>query len=131
MSMSFGQASARLVSLEDHYLPNRWVPFMAAMAFHAFLVIWDPTILKAGQSTLPIQAISVRMMDHLPVMEPPKPAHQRALMSLDALSEAQLPAQGRWREYYFRLSEILRKYLGERFDFDALECTTEELSECL
>ncbi len=31
------------------------------------------------------------------------------------------------KDFYFRLSEILRGYLGERYGFEALECTSSEL----
>lgn len=58
---------------------------------------------------------------------PPKPLHERTLAALDTLKAEALPAQGRAREFYFRLSEILRGYLGERFRFEALECTSTEL----
>src|SRR5258706_11629892 len=74
LNLPFGQSSARLMTLEDYYLPNKWVPFSAAMAFHVFLLMWDPTILKAGTYNMPAQIINVRMMDHLPVLEPVKPA---------------------------------------------------------
>ncbi len=37
------------------------------------------------------------------------------------------PSEGLQREFHFRLSEIVRGYLGERFGFDALECTSDEL----
>jgi TonB family protein len=74
MILSFGQASARLMSLEDHYLPNKWMPFAAAMGFHIFLIMWDPTLMRAGTASFPTQVITVKMMDHLPVMEPAKPA---------------------------------------------------------
>lgn len=57
----------------------------------------------------------------------PKSAEVLALEALDALKSAELPKQGRIREYYFRLSEILRGYLGSRFSFEALECTSAEL----
>lgn len=58
---------------------------------------------------------------------PPEPLEVRTRKKLDALREEDLPGQGRVREYYFRLSEIVRGYLGERYAFDALECTTPEL----
>lgn len=62
------------------------------------------------------------------VVAPPRPpAHERALAALDALQREDLPAQGRHKELHFRLSEILRDYLGERFGFLALDMTTEEL----
>lgn len=63
----------------------------------------------------------------IPPPIPPRPLHERTLSALDALKSESLPAQGRAREFYFRLSEILRGYLGERFRFEALECTSSEL----
>lgn len=62
---------------------------------------------------------------------PPPPAHLRALRALEQLQREELPAQGRGKEFHFRLSEILRGYLGERFGFDALDRTTEELLAAL
>ncbi len=61
----------------------------------------------------------------------PKPLHARTLEKLEALRAEDLPGQGRVREYYFRLSEILRGYLGERYSFEALESTSTELLEAL
>lgn len=58
---------------------------------------------------------------------PRRPAHERALEALAALQREDLPAQSRPKEFHFRLSEILRDYLGERFGFQALDMTTEEL----
>jgi hypothetical protein len=61
---------------------------------------------------------------------PKAPLHVRATQALDALA-AHLPAQGRPKEFYFRLSEIVRGYLGERYGFEALESTTPELLDAL
>jgi hypothetical protein len=58
---------------------------------------------------------------------PALPAHVRALQALESLQREDLPSQGRGKELFFRLSEILRGYLGERFGFDAIDMTTEEL----
>jgi hypothetical protein len=55
----------------------------------------------------------------------------RTRNALDALRAEELPQKGRVREFYFRLSEIVRAYLGERYGFDALESTTPELIESL
>jgi hypothetical protein len=62
---------------------------------------------------------------------PPEPAHVRARQALDALAAQNLPGQGRVKEFYFRLSEIIRGYLGELYAFDALESTTPELLTAL
>ncbi len=63
-----------------------------------------------------------------PLVAPPVAAlHVRTFAALDELRQQDLPAQGRVREFYFRLSEILRGYLAARFGMDALECTSSEL----
>ena len=58
---------------------------------------------------------------------PPLPLPERARRALDALEAEHLPERGMQREFHFQLSSIARGYLGERFGFDALECTSGEL----
>jgi hypothetical protein len=67
----------------------------------------------------------------LPPPAPPLPLQVRTHQALQALEAEHLPEQGRGREFYFRLSEILRGYLGERYVFEALECTSSELLQAL
>jgi hypothetical protein len=62
---------------------------------------------------------------------PPLPLHVRTKQALDALASEDLPGKGRNKDFYFRLSEILRAYLGERYGFEALESTRSELMESL
>lgn len=62
---------------------------------------------------------------------PPEPLNVRTTAALDQLRKADLPAQGKGREFHFRLSEILRAYLGERYGFEALECTGTELLQAI
>lgn len=64
-----------------------------------------------------------------PIERPLAALDVRTFAALDALRRENLPAQGRAREFYFRLSEIARAYLGERYGFEALECTSAELLE--
>jgi hypothetical protein len=59
------------------------------------------------------------------------PLDVRTVAALDALRAEDLPSKGRFREFYFRWSEILRAYLGQRYGFEALECTSSELLEAL
>jgi len=63
--------------------------------------------------------------------KPVEPLEVRARKALDTLRAEDLPGKGRVREYYFRLSEIVRGYLGERYGFDALESTSPELLDSL
>ena len=65
------------------------------------------------------------------VVKPLEPLHVRTLTALDGLAQENLPGQQRVKEFYFRLSEIMRRYLGERYQFDASESTTPELLDAL
>ncbi len=62
---------------------------------------------------------------------PPRPAHEIALEKLDAISKGSLLEEGRFKEFYFAVSEAVREYLGNRFGFDSLEMTTTELLDRL
>lgn len=57
----------------------------------------------------------------------PRPAHVIAFDELNALIDEKLPEEGRVGEYYVRLSEIIRRYLGRRYDIDAPEMTSDQI----
>jgi len=59
------------------------------------------------------------------------PAHVRALRDLEALRRSDLLRAGRIKDYHVRLTEVVRRYLGEHCGFEALDMTTEELLERL
>jgi hypothetical protein len=65
------------------------------------------------------------------VVVPVLPLDVRTRKALDALKAENLPAHGHVKDFYFRLSEIIRGYLGERYGFEALECTSSELMASL
>src|SRR5262249_47232609 len=58
---------------------------------------------------------------------PPLSLEVRTLQALSALEAERLPERGLQREFHFQLNGLVRAYLGERFGFDALECTSGEL----
>ncbi len=60
-------------------------------------------------------------------VEPPRPAHETALAALSALRASSLLAEGRVKEYYIELSEIIRRYIEGRYFITALELTSLEL----
>ncbi len=66
--------------------------------------------------------------DRLPeiMRKPAEPPHIFALRELNNLKDARLWQQGRVKEYYTRLTDILRKYLEYRYDIKALEQTSAE-----
>ena len=58
---------------------------------------------------------------------PPRPAHEIAYESLDALEASGLLQLGEVKTYHIRVSDILRVYTEDRFGVDAMEMTTGEV----
>lgn len=103
-------------------------------------VVWERSFRMLGWALLAIALAAAcvgawrwakRPRVALAAVEPPRPADVRALVALDQLRAEGLPARGRFKDFHFRLSEILRAYLGERYGFEALECTSAELLEAV
>jgi hypothetical protein len=63
----------------------------------------------------------------VPPPPPPRPPWEVALESLHDLRHAGLTREGRFAEHFDRVSDIVRRYLGDRYGFDGLECTTREM----
>ena len=55
------------------------------------------------------------------------PPYELALQELDSLRSDKLCEQGREREFYTRLTDILRQYLQGRFGINAMEMTTTQI----
>tara|TARA_B100000945_G_scaffold303754_1_gene288635 strand:+ start:1404 stop:2261 length:858 start_codon:yes stop_codon:yes gene_type:complete len=54
-----------------------------------------------------------------------------AINALNELEKKQLCQEGKVKEYYSSISEIIRRYIGERFNFIALELTKYEILDNL
>lgn len=67
----------------------------------------------------------------VPPPPPPRPAWEVALEKLDEIRHAGLLDQKRYDEYFDRVSDTVRQYLGARFGFDGLESTTDEVMTAL
>lgn len=62
------------------------------------------------------------------VIEKPKvPAHVTALNELTQLENKKLWQEGKTKEYFSELTEILRKYLEARYNVEAMEQTSDEV----
>ncbi|MFY0675470.1 MAG: hypothetical protein JXQ87_18885 [Bacteroidia bacterium] len=59
---------------------------------------------------------------------PPKPAHIFAFEQIEALRNKKLWQQGNVSQYHFELSNIIRTYIENRYNADALDLTTGELN---
>jgi len=91
----------------------RWVFW--ALAVLAFLVLAALAWRRWKKRTRPAATQSA---------PPPRPPDAEALQLLDALA-----AEGNLdpKQFYFRLSAVVRRYIERRFNFPAAEMTTEEL----
>lgn len=61
-----------------------------------------------------------------PPPPPPRPPWEVALERLDEVRHAGLLETNRYAEYFDRVNDALRSYLGARYGFDGLESTTDE-----
>jgi hypothetical protein len=59
-------------------------------------------------------------------IEPPLPVHEQALIELEKIENMNLIEKGQVKEYYYMVSDVLRRYLEGRFSLRAPEQTTEE-----
>ena len=115
------EAAAQGAQLEDLKAP-------AEVTVRSWRLVWGllAALALGVGAWLLVRALARRRAAVAPP-PPPLPLVPRTHQALHALQAEHLPEQGRGREFYFRLSEILRGYLGERFSFEALECTSSEL----
>ena len=65
------------------------------------------------------------------IAPPPRLPWLTALDELDAIRRSKLIAEDRTPEYFDRVSNCVRKYLGARYGFDGLESTTDEMRALL
>lgn len=55
------------------------------------------------------------------------PPHVEAIKALEALHHQKLWQNGRFKDYYSALTDILRRYIADRYEFGAMEMTTDEI----
>jgi len=61
----------------------------------------------------------------------PRPPWEIAYTDLTVLKNKNLPEEGEVKKYYFELSEIMKRYLGLKFEFAAIDMTTAEIDDYL
>ncbi len=104
-------------------------------------VTWQEVVVWTGSGLLVLALLVLGILywkkrkegKELPAIrkKPSEPAHVFALRELNTLREARLWQQGRVKEYYTRLTDILRTYLEYRYGLRALEQTTPETLQAL
>ena len=73
----------------------------------------------------------LRRPKKLPPPPPPRPPWDVALEALHDIRHAGLTREGRFAEVFDRVSDVLRRYLGDRYGYDGLESTTREALSAL
>lgn len=58
---------------------------------------------------------------------PVLPPHVRAMKSLDKIKTEKIWQQERYKEFYTQLTDVLRRYISERYGVNSLEMTTGEI----
>jgi hypothetical protein len=84
------------------------------------LFVFGALILRVSRSA---GRAEQRMVD----LPPPRLAHQIAYDKLHRIVEDDLLRQEKFREYFIRVSETIREYLGNRYGFFAMDLTSREL----
>jgi hypothetical protein len=64
-------------------------------------------------------------------LAPARPPHEEALEALERLAQSPLLSQGRYKEFYTRLADVLRLYIFRRYSEPAMDWTTTELLDVL
>lgn len=92
-----------------------WILGFLLLACIVFLIIYA---INRRKKNIPIFSIPSR---------PKLPPHVIALGELDKLKEEQLWQHDKVKDYYTRLTDIIRVYLEERYNVPAMEQTTPEI----
>ena len=97
--------------------------------------VW-PWLLRIGLLLLAVAFIGfviysfIRRRNNKPIFTPSKPAappHIIAIRELDKLRGEKLWQNNRIKEYYTRLSDVVRTYIEGRFGVNAMEMTSDEI----
>lgn len=104
-------------------------PFGIPLGFMEILP-WILLLLLAGLTGWYLARYMKRRKQDKPLQkaeEPAEPAHVTALRHLKQLKNESLWQKGMIKEYYTRLTEIIRIYIERRFGITAMELTSDEI----
>lgn len=104
--------------------PLTFAEFWLRYAKHIIIAIIIITLLLIG---IPIYKKFKHKKPIKILKKPLDPAHIIALRELKKLKQLKLSEKGKIKEYYSKLSEILKKYIEQRFYIKTLERTSTEI----
>lgn len=95
-----------------------WMSLVCVLAMLLAYYLW--TRLKENKPVI----VHVRIVKKVP-------PHQRALSEIERLKEERVTSSDDQKNYYTLLTDVIRKYIKERFGFNAMEMTSSEIIERL
>ncbi|MGV8962670.1 MAG: hypothetical protein ACOH2V_04745 [Candidatus Saccharimonadaceae bacterium] len=102
--------------------PFSWLDFLS--------LLWIPLIillLLAILGTIIYLIIKKNKKGYFFTPPPVLSAHVRAMKSLDKIKEEKIWHQDRNKEFYTQVTDVLRRYINERFGINSLEMTSTEI----
>lgn len=108
----------KLIDYLPDWLVDNWV-----------IIVIGLLIIIAGGVTylLVTKRVTIKIMPQ----KRPEPPYYVAIAKLNELRNEQLCESGRQKEYYTRLTDILREYLDKRFNINAMEMTSTQIRHAL
>lgn len=104
--------------LEAPYTLRDFLPWILLLLAVALLAVLGWFYYQSRKKNKPLIKLTLRQ---------PKPAHVIALEQLELLKTEQLWQKGQIKDYYSRLTDILRSYFELRFNVNAAEMTSDEI----
>lgn len=93
-------------------------PFVLGAIVFGALIVLIIYYLRRKKKNLPLFSLRSK---------PKLPPHEQALLDIEALRQRKLWQQGKIKDYYTELTDIVRRYIEERFTIRAIEMTTDEI----
>jgi len=102
-----------------------YMPFWRSTTFFILLMILSAVISGMGAYFL------VKYMRKKSKKEPQIPPWEWALKLFKTLTPGTYETKDQFKLFYFKLTQITKKYLEQRFEWDLMEKTDNEMIECL
>ncbi len=95
-------------------------------------VYWGAGILAVLLIILFIILYTVRKKKPVPVVKgPSEPPHITAIRTLKGIEEQKIWKEGKYKEYYTAITDVLRIYIEGRYRVHAMELTTDEILQVM
>jgi len=113
--------------------PVEKAPFVPSDYLRPVFLVWGGLSLAILAVMLAVVFRRRRQYAYSPAPDPELllPPHVAAVQALDMLREEKLWQQGRYKEFYTQLTDVLRKYISRRYGVGAMEMTSSEILEAL